>query len=88
MKYIKTYENLNDLKVGDYVKFNRNYVVMYVVIGKIIEINKKIRTYNCEYILSNEIMSDWVYEKCIERKASPEEIERYKMLKYSKKYNL
>ena len=83
MKYIKTYEYLNNYKVGDYVILKYSSHVF-----EIIKIEYKwSNPYFLEYY-TNKLEHMNSRNEDIERLASPSEIEKYKLKKSIHKYNL
>lgn len=95
MKYIKTYENLNKPKfnIGDYVCLETTEDAWRVhTVVKIIDINNKEKIdYHVESFYTHTLSGDiqfWVDECEIERLATPEEIQQYKLLMVIKDYNI
>jgi len=89
MKKIKTYESFFGLKynIGDYIKFNNKYVLKYIF-AKIIDVNRASASYKCEIFFSDELSTEWLDSRHVERLMTPEEIENFEMKKNIKKYNL
>ena len=92
MKYIKLYENSERFpelkyKAGDYVlikKWNYPYNYCYIESNDHSEV-----PYNITWALKEDGNSNvWVKEKEIERLLTPEEIEIYKELKTTYKFNI
>lgn len=89
MKYIKTLESFFDLKyeIGDYIKFNDKTNISYPF-AKIIDSNKVLISYKCEYFFGDEIDVDWIQESYIQRLMTPEEKENFEIKINRMKYNL
>lgn len=100
MKHIKTYESklINyKYKKGDYIKLeDENYWNVYLV-AKIVDRqsaqalgNPDIEDYRIETfkLSNNEMEKFWVDFGEIDRKATKEEIEQFKLVKITNKYNL
>ena len=88
MKYIKTFENIKDFKIGDYVvciddssEYNSN--LKNNNIFEIEDIQKDYRTRQFKLIGVNTYWSENRF-----RLATPEEIEDYEIKNTAKKYNL
>jgi hypothetical protein len=84
MKYIKTYESLDEPEVGDYIFPNFTHYIC-----KIVKINKKWpNPYRIEYLCGNEILMMNCQKSDIHRFATPSEIERYELKIATLKYNI
>lgn len=90
MKLIKSYESFFELdfKVGNYVKFDSRYVKLQYLIGKIIDANFAAESYKCEIFFNRKIITEWIDKRYVEREATPDEIEDFKLKKNTQEYNL
>ena len=100
MKHIKTYEtNLVDLTEGDYIIIKDNervqqlrdkwtiFPYLCAQVEQIISLSKVLYVETLD-VKTNKIAIFWINETDIDRKATKDEIDKYELLKDSKKYNL
>ena len=86
MKYIKTYERIKkELQKGDFIGFFDNENKFHI--GEILEIEKDSFGDVYDVLDENDVVRI-VFDNKFKRKLKPEEIEDFKILKKSKKYNL
>jgi hypothetical protein len=104
MKYLKTYERLNEYKVGDYVHLYDNRDVSNIIqnisdnmIGfnrwRITSRRAKItnsnnKIYTVEIIIGSDIISFWIDKDDIEGKLTEWQIEEFELELTTIKYNL
>jgi len=90
MKYLKTFENINELEIGDYAKcvkdnFFQDRITknnLYKVLNKMLSTNGKIIYIHQD----NNNNYWWSLDRFV--KATPEEIEQHKIKKDTDKYNI
>ena len=98
MRYIKTYENLDngiEYKIGDYIHLTEEEKWRVYPDVKIIKIlihdnkDNEIRVEaQSKTSADNRTKTFWIDLEEIERKSTPEEIEQYDLRKNTNKYNL
>ena len=89
MKYIKTYEEKKEYKVGDYVLIKLGTDKSVEPEAKIIQIEDFRVTYDIEIFSdSGELVETFVFPGEIERVLTPTEIKEFELKKAANNYNL
>ena len=91
MKYLKAFENIDNYKEGDYIILTTKitWIVEPFYVAKIINIGEDGEfSINALKIHNNQEFRFYTFLDSIERKATKDEIDEYKLRKALEKYNL